>query len=771
MDPQVRALAEAGFAVHFLRPKSKAPRLKLWSTAPVLTPEQLDRVHRPDLNYGVRLGEPSQVNGMYLHVIDMDVRVPELAEEAVFELVSLLGGEVLSLPTVQSGSGGPSRHFYFCLPSPMRSRKLLHSEGSHTHFDERLGRDVKSWDWEIELFGSGKQVAMPPSVHPSGGLYSWIVPPDLDALELGLAPTLDPSALEALDLRDSRETGESVKPIGLTLDRAREILEALDVEVWCEDREGWLRAGMALQAEFGDEGRELWDDFSAKSGKFDSDVQDRTWASFEAVAGGVTMRSLAHAAGVSLDDPIDPVKAFENHAPAVDAAEDAAPEDDDPPEDPYEAVQRRAEEALNDTWALVLSSGQAVAVKWEEGALALYNRTALATWYANRTLPTLTPDGKETKKPISELWIASKRRRAYMGLKFDPTSDPSLPSDGPGEHGPFNLWRGWSVEPDPEASCERFLEHLRTVICAGNAEHFNWLIRWLAHMIQKPGEKPGTTVVLKGARGTGKDLVASYVGAMFKHHHVTVSQPKHITGNFNAHMAQCLLLHVEEGFWAGDRQAEQILKHIITSPHILLEKKGVDAVMVRSCFRVMMTSNEEWSVPASEGERRYFILLADGLHARDEAWFAPIVAEMEGDGPAALLAYLQALDLKGFNVRLPIATEALLNEQRQGLRGVAWWWNGLLEEGELPGSAFTDPIAWGEVSGALEIDRETLYADYVARLERTRYKGEVKSRSHFLVELEPFGVTVERRGKGGKDRVCVLPSLVDAKARFKRKLR
>ena len=41
---------------------------------------------------------------------------------------------------------------------------------------------------------------------------------------------------------------------------------------------------------------------------------------------------------------------------------------------------------------------------------------------------------------------------------------------------------------------------------------------------------------------------------------------------------------------------------------MLLERKGVDAVTVANHLRLLVTSNASWTVPASQDERRFFVL-------------------------------------------------------------------------------------------------------------------------------------------------------------------
>lgn len=288
----VRPYVDAGFAIHWLHPRQKRPYGNDWSKRPVATIEDLAARHRPKSNVGVRLGRYSKIGDYYLHVLDIDIRVPEAADEAFARLRELFPDEDIdALPMVRSGSGGVSRHLYLLVDRPFRSKKLAHSSEKFVGDDNR-----DHWTWEIELFGTGKQVAMPPSVHPSGGRYEWVRPFDFDELDMGVMPVFPAEALsnnvtedmrnEALEADDEDsllDLAHTSPPLGLSDNEARDLVFALPVDEWCEDRDGWLKVGMALHHEFdaSAEGFDIWCDFSQQSGKFDADDQERVWKSFD----------------------------------------------------------------------------------------------------------------------------------------------------------------------------------------------------------------------------------------------------------------------------------------------------------------------------------------------------------------------------------------------------------------------------------------------------------------------------------------------------------
>jgi hypothetical protein len=281
-----RRLANDGFSIIWLKERSKAPVGHNWTEQPTQSPDELEDGYRDRYNAGARLGKPSKVGDHYLCAVDIDIRDPAYEDEALAQAEKLLGTKLLRFPTVISGSGKGSRHLYALTETPYRSRKLWHSE---TKMIDDEGK--KHWCAEIEFFGTGKQVVIPPSIHPdTGKAYRWKEPFDKDQL-----PTLDEDRLSALldDDGDDNYSEEDAPPLGLTITEAREILETL--KDWANDRGTWAQTGMALKHEFGDRaGWRLFDEWSKKGMGYDKTENLVQWRSFGRSHRGrpVTMRSL-----------------------------------------------------------------------------------------------------------------------------------------------------------------------------------------------------------------------------------------------------------------------------------------------------------------------------------------------------------------------------------------------------------------------------------------------------------------------------------------------
>ncbi|XSC48383.1 primase-helicase family protein [Bradyrhizobium sp. RDT10] len=250
-----------------------------------------------------------------------------------------------------------------------------------------------------------------------------------------------------------------------------------------------------------------------------------------------------------------------------------------------------------------------------------------------------------------------------------------------------------------------------------------------------------------------------------------MSNPEHLVGRFNAHQEKTLLLHVEEGFWAGDKKAEGQLKHLITSEQVMIESKGINAFQVASVLRIIISSNEDWIVPATFDERRFCVLNVADTRARDTVYFAKLREEMHHGGRAALLHHLLDLDLTGFDVRNPPMTTGLRDQKIASLRGIEQWLFEILSSGRAPGdSMFEDvEVSWEDASIKVAVDDFRLnYEDW---LRRRRFAGDLLNAARFGVRVHQIFPAITRiHPKVGDKRqwYYVIPRLAECRAEFEK---
>jgi hypothetical protein len=299
--------------------------------------------------------------------------------------------------------------------------------------------------------------------------------------------------------------------------------------------------------------------------------------------------------------------------------------------------------------------------------------------YLNRSVFIPEKDGKISAAPLGSWWLKHPQRRQYEGLIFQPGGSGVIANH-------LNLWKGWGVEPQP-GDWSLMREHIRVVLTAGSDEAFTYALNWLAFAVQYPDQPAEVALAFKGKRGTGKGTLGNTMVRLFGQHGVHLSDARHLTGHFNAHLRNACFLFADEAYWPGDKSAEGNLKRLITDPDLHIEGKGRDVVTVPNMLHAMMASNEDWVAPAGEHERRFAVNNVSDAHIQDKRWFSAIYTQLEHGGYAAMLHDLLHRDITGWHPRqLPQRTSALLEQQQLSLDPLDSWWIELLESGVLEGA-------------------------------------------------------------------------------------
>ncbi|MGQ4273423.1 primase-helicase family protein [Terrihabitans sp. B22-R8] len=382
---------------------------------------------------------------------------------------------------------------------------------------------------------------------------------------------------------------------------------------------------------------------------------------------------------------------------------------------------------MNTEWALVLWGAKAVMIRERpdapvEDRIRVLSVDAFKQWFSNRFTEHVDKDGKIKATSWADAWLKNRKRRQYSGIEFVP--DPGEPKHTPGY---LNLWRGFSVTPREGGTYSIFRDHLLTNVCGGDEKLFDWIFAWAAHMVQRPRERIGTALIFRGKMGSGKTKIGEVFGSLFLSHYFLVDDPRYVTGQFNAHMASCLLLQAEEAVWAGDKAAEGRLKGLVTSKFQMIEAKGIDPIRLDNFVRLIMTSNEDWVVPAGMDERRFAVFDVAPNCAQNHAYFAEMDEQLDAGGREALLHDLLRMDLSGVNLREIPKTAALLEQKLRSLTTVQSWWFERLTDGAptRAGSSWLD-----------DIPADTLFDDYIANAEKIG----VKRKS----EMTAFGIAMRK---------------------------
>jgi phage/plasmid primase-like uncharacterized protein len=337
--------------------------------------------------------------------------------------------------------------------------------------------------------------------------------------------------------------------------------------------------------------------------------------------------------------------------------------------------------------------------------------------YANWTIPV-------GKKEVSaaNYWLGHEDRRQYQGVVFSPGREVL---------GYYNLWRGFSVKPIP-GDCSLYWKHVRKVICCGDETHYQYVRKWLAHLVQRPDELPGVALVVRGSQGTGKTFFVDIIGRLLGPHYLMLSRMDQVTGKFTGHLKDALLVYANEAIWGGDKQGEGALKSMITDDQCTVEAKGKDSYQVRNYKRLIVSSNEQWAVPMGMDDRRFLVLEASEVQKENKAYFAALSRQMKAGGLEALLYDLQHEDLSGFDVRTKPHSGHGFDMKMRSAQPMDRWWYERLHEGTLacPEDCLAEPGRWDQTP-----NKDKLHKHFLAYCKEHGFRA---------IEKVPFGKNLRK---------------------------
>jgi len=407
----------------------------------------------------------------------------------------------------------------------------------------------------------------------------------------------------------------------------------------------------------------------------------------------------------------------------------------------------RAVDWMNDRHMVVFEAGKTIIFTERKEDLLdrfVYDRSSaedIRLLYRNRKVE-LKVGKKKVVKTLGDFWLDHPGRKQYSGVIFDPENRVN-------DSTKLNLWRGFTVDPKL-GDWTLFREHLLHVICRGDQPVYDFVIRWLARLFQKPGRPAETGIALRGRQGTGKGIVGRVIGSIFGQHYLHVTHAHHLVGHFNSHLQDAVFVFADEAVAPQDKAAVSALKTLVSEPNVTIERKGKDAFTVRNVIHLFMASNHDWVLPAELDERRWTMLDVDPSHANDHHYFAALLKQMKEGGREAMLHDLLALDISNWNHRQIPHTKALLEQKQATMSPLHKWWFSKIDDGALINGAWPS-----------EIPKETVYNDCIETLEKmgvTRRPGESEFWSA-LMKFTPEWTRFRKRSAGRLVYFTTVPSL------------
>lgn len=208
---------------------------------------------------------------------------------------------------------------------------------------------------------------------------------------------------------------------------------------------------------------------------------------------------------------------------------------------------------------------------------------------------------------------------------------------------------------------ETFINFVKEVICNNDNEAFKYVIGWIASIIQNPGVKTETALVLKGLQGVGKNRFTDIISELLAgYSERNINEIEELTGNFNSIVENKMLLVLNEMKNNGEDRMVNFnsLKSKITDNTIRINEKFQPRHTAENVANFIFCTNNAFPVKIEAGDRRYVVLQVSGKYKGQFNYFKSLMESCTKDFYDNLLSFFMNYDLSTFNVRDIPMTEA-----------------------------------------------------------------------------------------------------------------
>lgn len=410
-------------------------------------------------------------------------------------------------------------------------------------------------------------------------------------------------------------------------------------------------------------------------------------------------------------------------------------------------IQKIVADKLNGLgFSKVLHGGKAkICIENKASELTFHDYTEYAKHHADKVLPykITKSDGFGRKSAnIYDLFKYARESSKYDEVVFNPSVVGDFAQSK-------NLFTGFSFkhkkfEPllldemffsyeefekqvrDENPHAERFFHHLYYNVCDSEDGLFLQVVAWFAQLIQHPEIRSMLALVIYSPdKGSGKSILFdSIIRKVLGKYMFSAHEKDKVFGRFNGHLMNKLLIQCEEMSWGGDRVLSNKLKDMITANTIAIEQKNLNVIEADKYFRMVLVTNEEWAVSASNDERRFIVCNVNPQKKQNTEYFSPFVKNADNMAKAVFNVFSNC-DYSEVDLTKGYESKGLVEQKVNSLMPIQEWWLSVIEDGVLPSVRTKGGQGNKHLSGDLEkgVSKIHLHEAYLQYLDDTRHNN------------------------------------------------
>ena len=213
-----------------------------------------------------------------------------------------------------------------------------------------------------------------------------------------------------------------------------------------------------------------------------------------------------------------------------------------------------------------------------------------------------------------------------------------------------------------ESKIKSYLDFIKEVICENKDNINEYILNWIAYIVQNQGKRTNTAIVLKGLQGIGKGTFTDVLCEMLSRYSApNITDIKEITGDYNSVIEGKKLLVLNELKNVGEERLANFdaLKSRITDDYIRVGEKYEPGRYAENVANYIFCTNNAYPVKIERSDRRYVVLEVSSSKKNNFDYWNGIYSSCKGsDFYDNLTTYFAKRDITKFNPSNLPMTEA-----------------------------------------------------------------------------------------------------------------
>ncbi len=251
-------------------------------------------------------------------------------------------------------------------------------------------------------------------------------------------------------------------------------------------------------------------------------------------------------------------------------------------------------------------------------------------------------------------WLETSHIKEFDRVDFFP---PPLKTP----EGVYNTYTGLRIDgikSYEETDFSKITDHIKLMVGVDeetnigyNKKAYDYMLDYLAHMVQKVGELPRVALLFKGEQGTGKNIFWNLFGKKIlgREYVLETAEMEKVVGRFNM-LNQKFIVILDETTGKDSFTNSDKLKNIITQDTIAWEQKGIQGITINNCGRYIFLTNNDTPIKIEMTDRRFVVFEMNPEKRNNAEYFSNLVKDFNNDNVVmSFVNFLKNRDISNWN--------------------------------------------------------------------------------------------------------------------------